>query len=173
MIEACHQPGPGFAPLPAAAADLPVTEATSAGPATGLPGITPTTLPYPQDYDTVVDQAKRQQQQNFRPQLATHIDNLDTFSTIFIGYPNWWGTMPMALFTFFESHNLSGKKLIPFCSHEGSSLGRSVVDMQKLAPGATILEGLAIRGRSVDGRTTRTDIADWLAKLHVPMAQEQ
>lgn len=132
-----------------------------------------TTLPYPQDYDTVVDQAKRQQQQNFRPQLATHIDNLDTFSTIFIGYPNWWGTMPMALFTFFESHNLSGKKLIPFCSHEGSSLGRSVVDMQKLAPGATILEGLAIRGRSVDGRTTRTDIADWLAKLHVPMAQEQ
>ena len=80
---------------------------------------------------------------------------------------------PMALFTFFESHNLSGKKLIPFCSHEGSSLGRSVVDMQKLAPGATILEGLAIRGRSVDGRTTRTDIADWLAKLHVPMAQEQ
>lgn len=131
-----------------------------------------TTLPYPQDYDTVVDQAKREQQQNFRPQLATHIDNLSTFSTIFIGYPNWWGTMPMALFTFFESHNLSGKKLIPFCTHEGSSLGRSMADIQKLAPKATILEGLAIRGRSVRDRSTRTDIADWLAKLHVPMAQQ-
>lgn len=131
-----------------------------------------TTLPYPQDYDTVVDQAKREQQQNFRPQLATHIDDLNEFSTIFIGYPNWWGTMPMALFTFFESHNLAGKKLIPFCTHEGSALGRSVADMQKLAPQATILDGLAIRGRSVHEKSTRTDIADWLAKLHVPMAQQ-
>ena len=131
-----------------------------------------TTLPYPQDYDTVVDQAKREQQQNFRPQLATHIDDLDTFSTIFIGYPNWWGTMPMALFTFFESHNLSGKKLIPFCTHEGSALGRSVTDMQQLAPQATILDGLAIRGRSVHGRSTRKDIADWLAKLNVPKAPQ-
>jgi len=131
-----------------------------------------TTLPYPQDYDTVVDQAKREQQQNFRPQLSTYIDDLNEFSTIFIGYPNWWGTMPMALFTFFESHNFSGKKLIPFCTHEGSALGRSVTDMQQLAPQATILEGLAIRGRSVHDRSTRTDIADWLAKLNVPMAQQ-
>jgi flavodoxin len=131
-----------------------------------------TTLPYPQDYDTVVDQAKREQQQNFRPQLATQNNDLSTFSTIFIGYPNWWGTMPMALFTFFESHNLSGKKLIPFCTHEGSSLGRSIADMQKLAPGATILEGLAIRGRSVRDTSARTDIADWLAKLQVPMAKQ-
>jgi len=131
-----------------------------------------TILPYPQDYDTVVDQAKREQQQNFRPQLATHIDDLNEFSTIFIGYPNWWGTMPMALFTFFESHNLSGKKLIPFCTHEGSALGRSVTDMQQLAPQATILDGLAIRGRSVHGRSTRKDIADWLAKLNVPKAPQ-
>jgi flavodoxin len=126
-----------------------------------------TVHPYPEAYDLVVDQAKREQQDNTRPQLATKVQNMESYSTLFIGYPNWWGTMPMALFTFFEEYNLSGKTIIPFCTHEGSNLGRSVSDMKKLAPRATILDGLAIRGRSVKNQSARTELADWLAHLHI------
>lgn len=126
-----------------------------------------TVNPYPEAYDPVVDQAKREQQDNARPRLAGKVQNMDSYSTIYIGYPNWWGTMPMAMFTFFEEYDLSGKIIIPFCTHEGSSLGRSVTDMKKLAPQATILDGLAIRGRSVKSQSAQTDIDDWLAKLRM------
>lgn len=127
-----------------------------------------TASPYPPDYDTVVEQAKREQNEKYRPRLATGIDNLDSYSVIFVGYPNWWGTMPMALFTFFEEYDLAGKILVPFCTHEGSDLGRSVSDMQTLAPRATILEGLAVRGKSVRSESAGKDVAEWLADLHLP-----
>ena len=125
-----------------------------------------TLKPYPKDYDTVVDQAKREQKANYRPELGTTIPNLKSYDVIFIGYPNWWGTMPMALFTFFEKNDFTGKTLIPFCTHEGSYLGRSASDMKALAPRSTILDGLAIRGRSVRNKSTQRDIAAWLAKLN-------
>lgn len=126
-----------------------------------------TVHPYPEAYDPVVDQAKREQQDNTRPPLTTKVRNMGSYSTIFIGYPNWWGTMPMALFTFLEEYDLAGKTIIPFCTDEGSRLGRSISDMKKLAPRATILEGIAIRGKSVKNKSTRTEIADWLADLHI------
>lgn len=87
---------------------------------------------------------------------------------IFIGYPNWWGTLPMAFFTFLEHHPFAGKTLIPFCTHEGSGMGRSVSDIKTMCPNATILEGIALRGGNIDNVQTGTvhkDIAQWLLKI--------
>lgn len=75
--------------------------------------------------------------------------NISVYDTIVIGYPNWWATMPMACFTFLESADFSGKTIIPFCTHEGSQMGRSEHDLKVLCPNSTILEGFAIRGSSV------------------------
>jgi flavodoxin len=122
---------------------------------------------YSENYDTVVEQAKQEQNQNARPKLSMAVPDLSAYDTIFVGYPNWWGTMPMALFTFFEKNDLSGKTLIPFSTHEGSVFGRSVTDMQRLNPKSRFLDGLAIRGRSVRGESARQEIAQWLAGLKV------
>ncbi|HBC91494.1 MAG TPA: flavodoxin, partial [Pelotomaculum sp.] len=105
--------------------------------------------PYPTDYDTVVDQAKQELEQGYRPPLKTKVENMDSYQVVYLGYPNWWGTIPMAVATFLESYDFSGKTIVPFCTHEGSRLGRSVEDITELCPQSTILEGLAIRGSSV------------------------
>lgn len=81
---------------------------------------------YSEEYDTVVEQAKKEQNQNARPSLSMAVPDLSAYDTLFVGYPNWWGTMPMALFTFFEGIDLKGKALVPFTTHEGSVFGRSL-----------------------------------------------
>ena len=78
-----------------------------------------TVRPYPQDYDAAVSQAKKEQQAGARPALATEPPPLEGCGTVFLGYPNWWGTMPMALFTLLEKHRFSGKTIVPFCTHGG------------------------------------------------------
>lgn len=122
-----------------------------------------TVNPYPTDYDTVVDQAKQEQADNYRPELARKVENMGSYDVVYVGYPNWWGTMPMAVFTFLEQYNFSGKTIIPFCTHEGSALGRSVNDITKLCPQSTILDGLAIRGSNV--KTAQNEVSEWLRKL--------
>jgi flavodoxin len=121
--------------------------------------------PYPTNYNAVVDAAQKEQQANARPALATQVSNLASYDVIFLGYPNWWGTLPMALFTFLESYNFSGKTIIPFCTHEGSALGRSVNDIRRLCPQSTVRDGLAIRG----GNAARAgnDISAWLRRLGI------
>ncbi|MCC5465126.1 flavodoxin [Pelosinus baikalensis] len=122
-----------------------------------------TVNPYPADYNGTVDQAKREQENNSRPKLTAEVKNMDSYDVVFVGYPNWWGTMPMAVFTFWEGYNFSGKTIIPFSTHEGSGLGRSVNDIRALCPQATILDGLAIRGS--DAKNARNDVSAWLRKL--------
>jgi len=122
---------------------------------------------YPEDYDSVVDVAKKEQKANFRPQLTTKLTNLSDYDLFFIGYPNWWGTLPMALFTFFEENNFVGKTLIPFSTHEGSYFGNSLSDLKALNPKVTLLKGLAIRGRSVQSNNTKKEITSWLTELHL------
>ena len=80
-----------------------------------------------------------------------------------MGYPNWYGTMPMALFTFLEEYDFSGKTIIPFCTHEGSGMGSSESDIKKICPKSNILEGLPIKGGSAD--KAGKDISNWLQKL--------
>jgi flavodoxin len=116
--------------------------------------------PYPTDYNAVVDQAKKEQDENYRPKLATRVDNIDSYDVIFVGYPNWWVTMPMTVFSFLEQYNLSGKTIVPFCTHEGSGLGKSVDDMKKTCPKSTILDGLAINGKEINNADK--DISKWL-----------
>jgi hypothetical protein len=100
---------------------------------------------------------------------ATDVKNMD-LRYGFIGYPIWWSTQPMAFFTFMEKHQLDGKTLIPFCTHEGSHLGRSVTDIKALCPSSTVLEGLALRGGSsgyVKTESARRDLAEWLSTLQI------
>ncbi|MFZ3132246.1 MAG: flavodoxin [Desulfosporosinus sp.] len=89
--------------------------------------------------------------------------NMGEYDTIILGYPNWWGTMPMAVFTFLESYDFSGKTIIPFCTHEGSGLGDSEKDIAKLCPHASILKGLAIHDANVTN--AKKDITQWLNEV--------
>lgn len=103
---------------------------------------------YPLSYRESTDQASQEQRQNARPALAA-IPDVSQAENIFLIYPNWWSSYPMAFATLFDSVDLSGKTIIPICTHEGSRLGRSVSDMQQALPNSKIVSGLAIRGGSV------------------------
>ena len=119
--------------------------------------------PYPAEYRACTEKAKQEQNDNARPALSTGVADIGAYDVVFIGYPNWWGTLPMALFTFLEQYDFSGKKIVPFCTHEGSGLGRSVQDIARLCPNATILDGLAIRGSGV--KSAENNVATWLTGL--------
>jgi flavodoxin len=118
---------------------------------------------YPEDYHETTDVAKQELRQNARPELSGHVDHMTDYSVIYLGYPNWWGTMPMAVFAFLEGYDFAGKIIIPFCTHEGSGMGRSESDIRTVCPDASVLKGLPIRGGSV--QRAESDIADWLREL--------
>lgn len=118
---------------------------------------------YPSEYRAVTDQAKKELETGYRPKLKTTVPKFDEYDVIYIGSPNWWGTIAPAVFTFLESYNFSGKTIIPFITHEGSRMGSSVSDIKKLAPKATVLEGLPVRGGSVD--KAEPDVKAWLKKI--------
>jgi flavodoxin len=120
---------------------------------------------YPKEYRPTTEVAKQEQETNARPALATQVNNFASYDVIFVGYPIWWGTIPMALFTFFEQYDFAGKTILPFCTHGSSGLGRSVTDITKLNPKATVRDGLAIQGGSA-GRAGN-EITAWLKKTGV------
>lgn len=122
-----------------------------------------TVAPYPQDYKAVVDMAQKEQQSNARPQITTEISNWNAYRTVFIGFPNWWGTMPMPFFTFLEKYTMGDRNVIPFCTHEGSRLGRSESDLRRLCPQAHLLKGFEVRGSRVSG--AQKNVEAWLNGL--------
>jgi len=85
--------------------------------------------PYPKEYDAVVKQARHELDSGYKPALKTKIKNIKAYDLIFIGYPSWWSTFPAPVKTFLSEYDLSGKTILPFCTHEGSGLGRSVTDI--------------------------------------------
>lgn len=109
-----------------------------------------TVTPYPEDYMETTQVAKCELADNVRPAIIGKVENMSEYDTIYLGYPNWWGTMPMAVFTFLESYDLAGKTILPFCTHEGSAMGRSESDIRKVCPKSVVLKGLVIRGSKVD-----------------------
>jgi flavodoxin len=115
---------------------------------------------YPAGYNETTGAAQEEIRRNARPVLSAHVDNMDDYDAVFLGYPNWWGTMPMAVFTFLEEYDFSGKTIVPFCTHEGSGMGRSESDIKKLCPGAKVGKGLPIRGGGV--QKAENDISAWL-----------
>jgi flavodoxin len=87
------------------------------------------------------------------------------YDVIFLGYPNWWGTMPMPVYTFLESYDFSGKKIVPFCTHEGSGMGHSEKDIAKACPKATVLKGIAIHGTSAS--SADSNVSSWIDELSI------
>ena len=118
---------------------------------------------YPSNYNAVVNVARKELDANSRPELASKVENIDSYDVVYIGFPNWGGTIPMGVFSFFETYDFSGKTIIPFCTHEGSGMGRSERDIKKLCPKSIVLNGLPIRGSSVN--SAEKDVSHWLLKL--------
>lgn len=103
---------------------------------------------YPVDYHATTRVAQQELKAQARPKLTAAIDRMEEYEVIYLGYPNWWGTFPMAVATFLESYDFSGKTIIPFCTHEGSGMG-GINDLRRLCPEARIEKGLAITGSRV------------------------
>ena len=101
---------------------------------------------YSPDYMACIDEAKEELRAKARPELTAKVENMEQYDTIILGYPNWWGLPPMAVFTFLESYNFAGKKIVPFCSHEGSGLGGSIRQIKMTVPDANLTAGVAIHG---------------------------
>ena len=118
-----------------------------------------TVKPYAEDYYACIEEAQKELRANARPELKRFPENLEKYDVIFVGYPNWWGTMPMAMFTLLEKYNLTGKKIVPFCTNEGSGMGSSESDLKKLCKGADIAKGLSIHGAEAVG--SEKQVSEW------------
>ena len=101
---------------------------------------------YSDDYMVCIEEAKQELREKARPTLTAKVGSMDQYDTVILGYPCWWGLPPMAVFTFLESYDFSGKKIIPFCSHVGSGMGGSLRALKQSAPDAVITGGVAIQG---------------------------
>lgn len=119
---------------------------------------------YPGEHDELVDFADIEQSEGARPELASHVENMDTYDVIFLGYPNWWADMPMPLYSFLEEYDLSGKRIIPFVTHDGSRFSRTIRTIEELQPDATVVsEGFNVSRNSVVD--AEGDVRDWAQGL--------
>ena len=122
-------------------------------------------VPYAMNYETCIRQAKADQKAKARPELAAIPDSLDGYEEIYLGYPNYWGDLPMAVYTFLEAFDWTGKIIHPFCTHEGSGLSGTERKIAAVCKGARVMPGLAIRGSNVD--TASDTVRAWALKdLH-------
>lgn len=121
--------------------------------------------PYTDDYDTLLDVAQQEQADNARPEVASQVENWDSYDVVFVGYPDWWSDAPMLIYSFLESYDWEGKTLIPFCTSGGSGFGRSLEKLPDSAPGAEILEGLHVSGSSVG--SAGDEVANWISSLDI------
>lgn len=119
---------------------------------------------YPEDYDELVDYAREEQRDNTRPELETTIENIEQYDTIFLGYPNWWGDMPMPIYSFLDQYDLSNKTIAPFITHGGSGLSGTPANIANEEPDAVVTEGLAINGDDVDD--CQDEVNEWLNELN-------
>jgi flavodoxin len=124
-----------------------------------------TVKPYSSDYGAVVKQAKEELASGYKPALKTKVENIGAYDVIFIGYPNWCSTIPMSVVTFLSENDLSGKTVVPFCTHGGGGLGHSLADIAKLCPKSKLLEALAIPGKDVG--SAQDKVAQWLRKIKI------
>lgn len=122
--------------------------------------------PYPSDYDECTDVAKQEQNDNARPELLEDMD-ISEYDVIFLGYPIWWGDMPMSVYTFLEGHDFSGKTIIPFCTHAGSGLSGTEKSIENICTDSEILNGLSIKGADAQNSQdqARKAVNKWLENL--------
>ena len=119
--------------------------------------------PYPTSHSELLDVSRQEMANNARPEIAGTVDNMDDYDTIFIGYPIWWGDMPMIVYNFLESYDLSGKTIVPFCTHGGSGLSDTESTIADIT-GGTMKDGFAIPGTTAqnDRDTARSEVTEWL-----------
>ena len=120
-------------------------------------------VPYSDNYDTCVAEVRRDLCANARPELTVLPESLDDYDEIYLGYPNYCGTMPMAVYTFLEAFDFTGKTIHPFCTHEGSGLSNTVNDIKNTAKGATVTNGLPLFGSDAD--KAEGIVNDWIKKI--------
>lgn len=119
---------------------------------------------YSSDYDECLNQARKERDNNERPALVGRVNNIDDYDVIFLGFPNWWYTCPMAVFTFVESYDLEGKTIIPFCTHGTGGLSRTIRDLKNLLPeNCEVLEPIGVYRPEV--KNSKSRVLDWLRKL--------
>lgn len=124
--------------------------------------------PYPETYDELLEVSEEERDQNARPEIADTVQNMETYDTVFIGYPIWWGDMPMIVYHFLESYDFSGKTVIPFCTNAGSGLADTEQTIQDLT-GADLLDGFAIAGETAqnDRESAREQVEEWLTEIGI------
>ena len=123
-----------------------------------------TSVVYPADGEALIDYAAEEQDEEARPELTSHIENLDQYDTIFIGYPTWWYDMPMALYSFFDEYDFSGKTIIPFNVHNGSRFSDTISTIEELEPDAQVVEeGFTVSENDV--ADAAVDVSAWLGEL--------
>lgn len=119
---------------------------------------------YSSDYDECLNQARKERDNNERPALVGRVNNIDDYDVIFLGFPNWWYTCPMAVFTFVESYDLEGKTIIPFCTHGTGGLSRTIRDLKNILPeNCEVLEAIGVYRPEV--KNSKNKVLDWLKKL--------
>lgn len=123
---------------------------------------------YPDEYQACVDIARTEKDTDSRPEIQEDI-RIEDYDIIFLGYPNWWGDMPMPVYTFLGKHDWSGKTVIPFCTHEGSGLSGTEDKIRQTCKGATVKSGLAVRGSTAQNSQpeARKSVESWLKKLNL------
>lgn len=119
--------------------------------------------PYTDDYDELLDIAQEEQRNNARPVISESIENLDDYQTVYIGFPNWWGDMPMILYSFLDDYDLSGKTIVPFCTSGGSGFSNTIGTIESMEPDAEVLEGLSLG--SADAADSGETVGQWLSSL--------
>ena len=126
-----------------------------------------TVKPYPDEYKACVEVAKAEKENNARPEVKGDV-KVEDYDIIFLGYPNWWGDMPMAVYTFIEKHNWNGKTVVPFCTHEGSGLSGTERKLKNVCRGAMVSEGLAIKGTTAQNSQPQAlkTVQTWLKKVN-------
>lgn len=126
-----------------------------------------TVTPYPADYDDCCDVAKQELADKTRPEINGSVENMDSYDIVFLGYPIWWGDMPMAVYTFMESYDFSDKVIIPFNTHEGSGSSGTYSKIKSALPNANVLDGMAIQGKTAQAfnSDTQQTVRSWLDGL--------
>lgn len=126
--------------------------------------------PYSSNYDECLERASEELANDARPELVTHVENMDQYDIVFIGFPNWWYTIPMAVHTFLDEYDFSGKTIVPFVTHGTGGLSRTIEDLTAVLPDSvTILELIGVYRPEVD--ESQPAIQEWLAGLDLPAAE--
>ena len=121
-----------------------------------------TVKPYSANYYKCIEEAQKELRTNARPEIKGYVDDISKYDIIFVGYPNWWGQMPMCMCTFLEHYDLTGKKIVPFCTNEGSGMGSSERQLKTICNGANVVSGLSIHG--AEAAQSKAKVSAWAKK---------